>query len=78
MAQVLEICEFLYDNKGPGVTDSRLKAYMRRAETYHLTGETQAAIDDIAVCMYDTCMHVCMTFHLTGETIDDIAVCMYV
>mmetsp|Transcript_34092 Transcript_34092/g.76753 ORF Transcript_34092/g.76753 Transcript_34092/m.76753 type:complete len:1260 (-) Transcript_34092:158-3937(-) len=45
--KVLDICEFLHDNKGPGIKQSQLKAYMRRAEAFCKTNRLQEAIKDM-------------------------------
>eukprot|EP00285_Hemiselmis_virescens_P012925 CAMPEP_0173406638 /NCGR_PEP_ID=MMETSP1356-20130122/65088_1 /TAXON_ID=77927 ORGANISM="Hemiselmis virescens, Strain PCC157" /NCGR_SAMPLE_ID=MMETSP1356 /ASSEMBLY_ACC=CAM_ASM_000847 /LENGTH=360 /DNA_ID=CAMNT_0014367663 /DNA_START=135 /DNA_END=1214 /DNA_ORIENTATION=+ len=47
----LDICEFLHDNKGAGVPDSRIKSYMRRAEAHSLLGNLEAALTDVKDCL---------------------------
>jgi tetratricopeptide (TPR) repeat protein len=43
----LDICEFLYDNTGPGIKQSRLKAHMRRAEAKKRLGMLADAVTDV-------------------------------
>jgi len=43
----LDICEFLYDNTGPGIKQSRLKAHMRRAEAKKRLGKLADAVADV-------------------------------
>ena len=43
----LDICEFLYDNTGPGIKQSRVKAHMRRAEAKKRLGKLADAVTDV-------------------------------
>ncbi len=43
----LDICEFLYDNTGPGIKHSRVKAHMRRAEAKKRLGMLADAVTDV-------------------------------
>ena len=38
----LDICEYLHENKGPSVSDARLKSLMRRAEAKSMLGRLYA------------------------------------
>lgn len=45
--KALDICEFLYDNDGPGIKQNRVKAHMRRAEAKSRLGKLAEALLDI-------------------------------
>jgi tetratricopeptide (TPR) repeat protein len=45
--KTLDICEFLYDNAGPGIKQNRVKAHMRRAEAKNRVGKLAEAVSDI-------------------------------